>query len=176
MKVYVYTKCDEVRLELNGKILETQKAKQDSKFTFIFNVPYESGELKAVALTDGKEVAIKSIKTTGSVEKVKIIPDRPEITADRNDLAYLTIELVDKNGSMVPNAETNVRFSVDGEAEIAAVGNGNPREPKSFQSDNCNTFHGRCLVILRPTGKPGKVTLTAQSGDIFSEKCEIEIK
>jgi beta-galactosidase len=110
------------------------------------------------------------------VEKVKITPDRSSITHDRNDLAYVTIELVDANGDRVPNAETKVRFSVEGEAEIAAVDNGNPLNPKSFQTTSCNAFHGRCLIILRPTGKAGKVTLTADTGDISPEKCAIEIK
>jgi beta-galactosidase len=110
------------------------------------------------------------------VEKVKITPDRYSITHDRNDLAYITIELVDANGDRVPNAETKVRFSAEGEAEIAAVDNGNPLDPKSFQTTSCKAFHGRCLVILRPKGRAGIVTLTAQTSDIFPEKCTIKIK
>jgi len=77
---------------------------------------YEPGELKAVAVSTEKEMAIKSLKTTGPVEKLKIIPDRQSITTNRNDLAYMTVELVDINGERVLNAETNVKFSVDGEA------------------------------------------------------------
>jgi beta-galactosidase len=175
MNVYVYTKCEEVRLELNGKVVVTQTAKPDSKYTYVFSVPYEPGELKAVAVSGGKEMAIKSLKTTGPVEKLKIITDRQSITTNRNDLAYLTVELLDVSGERVPNAETNVRFSIEGEAEIVAVGNANPREPKSFQSANCNSFQGRCLVILRPTGKAGLVKLTAQTGEAVQAKCEIEI-
>ena len=76
----------------------------------MFSVPYEPGELKAIALSDGKEQAVKSLITTGPVEKVKIIPDRSVITKDRNDLAYLTIELVDSKGNRVPDAEAKVRF------------------------------------------------------------------
>ena len=73
MNVKVYTKCDEVRLELNGKLIATQKSTPDSKFTYKFSVPYEPGELKAIALSEGKEQAVKSLLTTGPVEKVKII-------------------------------------------------------------------------------------------------------
>lgn len=176
MNVYVYSKCDEVRLELNGKVIASQIATPNSKFIFIFSVPYEPGELKAVAISGGKELAVKTLKTTGVVEKVKITPDRYSITHDRNDLAYITIELVDANGDRVPNAETKFRFSVEGEAEIAAVDNGNPLDPKSFQTTSCKAFHGRCLVILRPKGRAGIVTLTAQTSDIFPEKCTIKIK
>ena len=175
MQVYIYTKCDEIRLELNGRIIDAQKAKSDLKFTYVFSVPYEPGELKAVAISKGKEKAIKLLKTTGPVEKVKIMSDRTFITSNRNDLAYLTIELVDANGERVPDAETNVKLSVEGEAELVAVDNANPRDPKSFQSDNCNAFHGRCMVILRPTGKSGKVTLIARIGNGHEEKCVINI-
>lgn len=175
MNVYVYTKCDEVRLELNGKVIATQTEKPDSKFTYVFSVPYVPGELKAVALTEGKEIAIKTLKTTGVVEKVKITSDRPFITSNKNDLAYLTIDLVDANGDRVPNSEANVRFSVEGEAVIAGVDNANPRDPKSFQSASCNAFQGRCLVILRPTGKAGKVTLTAQTGETPPERFVVDI-
>jgi beta-galactosidase len=176
MNVYVYTKFPEVRLELNGKPIATQKSVSDSKFTYVFAVPYQPGELKAIAVSDGKEQAIKSLATTGPVEKINLLPDRSVITTDMNDLAYVTVELVDANGNRVLAAQNKIRFQVDGNAELIASGNANPVEPKSFQSDSCNSFQGRCLAILRPTGKPGRVTLTAECRDLTAEKCVIEIK
>jgi beta-galactosidase len=166
MKVYVYSKCDEVRLQLNGQEVETQKAKPDSKFTFVFNVPYAAGELKATGYSNGKEVATKVLRTTGPVEKITVSPDRKIITTDRNDLAYFTVELVDKNGDKVPDADAAVQFKIEGEAQLAAVDNGNPRDPKSFQTLSCKTYQGRCMVIVRPTGKPGKIVLTARCNNL----------
>ncbi len=99
MNVRVYTKFNEVRLELNGKLIGTQSATPDNKFTHLFSVPYEPGELKAIALSKGREQAVKSLITAGPVEKVKIIPDRSIISRNRNDLAYLTIELVDSRAT-----------------------------------------------------------------------------
>ncbi len=176
MKVNVYTKCDEVKLELNGKLIATQRSAPGSRFTYKFNVPYEAGELKAIAFSSGKEQAVKSLITTGPVEMIKIIPDRQVITSDRNDLAYLTVELSDAGGNRVPYAESGIKFHVAGDAVLAAVDNGNPRDPKSFQADSCNAWHGRCLVILRPTGRSGKVTLTAVAAGLPVEKCIIDIK
>ncbi len=176
MNVNVYTKYDEVKLEINGKLIEAQKAVPDSKFTFTFNVPYEPGELKAVALSGGIEKASKSLITTGPVAKLKITADRPVITKDRNDLAYLTIECIDSVGRRVPVGNSKIKFIVEGDAELAAVDNANPREPKSFQSDNCNTYHGRCIAILRPKGKEGSVMVTAIAEGMPAEKCVIEIK
>jgi beta-galactosidase len=175
MNVFVYTKCNEVRIELNGRVISTQTLNDTSKFTYRFSIPYEPGELKAVALTNGKEMARSSITTTGPVKKLKISADRNSITADRNDLAYLTVELVDSEDRRVPFAENNVTFQIEGDAEIAGVGNANPMEPKSFQSTSCTAFQGRCLAILRPTGKSGTVKFTASTGDI-TEDYIIKIK
>jgi len=175
MKVNVYSKGDEARLELNGRVIGVQKAEPGSKFIFTFNVPYEPGELKTTVLKNGKVEAIKKLITTGKAEKVKISADRPVITGNINDLAYLTVDLVDSNGNRVTDATADVKFSIEGEGIIAGVDNGNPRDPKSFQANHCNTCNGRCLVIIRPTGKPGKVTLTASVENLVSGKCEISI-
>jgi beta-galactosidase len=121
-------------------------------------------------------VAVRSLKTAGPVEKIKIIPERPFITADRNDLAYLTVELVDANGNRVFDQEAAIHFSVGGEAEMIGVDNGNPMEPKSFRAGHCKTYLGRCLVILRPTGKAGKLKITAASDQILPASCQLEIK
>jgi beta-galactosidase len=176
MKVRVYTKFNEVRLELNGKLIATQNTTPDNKFTYVFNVPYEPGELKAIAVSEGREPVVKSLITTGPVEKVKIIPDRTLISSNRNDLAYVTIDLVDSRGNRVTDAEAKVRFQVEGDAELAAVDNANPRDPKSFQSASVTTYHGRCMAILRPTGKAGKVILTAYCGDLTPASSTVEIK
>lgn len=176
MKVFVYTKSDSVRLELNGKPLETQAAKPDSKFTYTFNVPYVAGELKAIAISGGKQLAVKSITTTGSPKSIRINPDRDEITTNRNDLAYLTIDLLDANGLRVPDADGEIEFMVEGVAEIAAVGNANPMEPKSFQANTCKSFQGRCLVILRPTGKEGKIHFTARGTGFEPSSVQLVVK
>lgn len=175
MKVFVYSKSDSVRLELNEKVIETQSAKPDSKFTFTFHVPYQPGELKAFAITNGKELAVISLKTTGSVHSIQIKADRSEITSNRNDLAYVTVDLVDADGLRVPNEDQKVSFTIEGEGEIAAVGNANPREPKSFQANFCNTFQGRNIVIIRPTGKPGIVKLKAFAGGAKPSELQIVV-
>jgi len=175
MNVYVYSQCKEVRLELNGKVVETQTAKPDSKFVYLFRVPYQPGELKAITLADGKEVAEKSLKTTGPAAMLKITADRQLITPDRNDLAYLTVELVDSNGNRVYNEDKTIGFTVKGEAGIIGVGNGNPTEAKSFQADHCKTCHGRAIVILRPSGKQGNVVLTATADRLPPASCNLGV-
>jgi beta-galactosidase len=95
---------------------------------------------------------------------LKLSVDRTVVNADGNDLAFITVTIVDRDGHNVPTAGNRVRFSVSGPGRIAATGNGDPTNQQSFQSDRYNAFHGQCLVIVRATeGRGGSIRLTASS-------------
>ncbi|MFO1514620.1 MAG: glycoside hydrolase family 2 TIM barrel-domain containing protein [Verrucomicrobiota bacterium] len=169
LQVSVYSRCDTVRLELNGKVVGERQVSPATKLTAKFNVPYAPGELRAVALINGKVVADTTIKTTGAPKKLKLTADRTKIRADRNDLSYVTVEVVDAKGQRVPDAEIPVHFSVNGAGELAAQGNGCPNEPASFRAPVCKTFRGRCLTILRSKGGAGEITLQATADGLESK-------
>jgi beta-galactosidase len=96
--------------------------------------------------------------------------DRSTIQASRNDLSYVTVEIVDDKNNVVPNANVPVEFSISGAGELTAVGNANPSEMASFHQSKRNTFRGKCLVILRPKGNAGDITLEATSPGLQSAK------
>lgn len=173
LEVAVYSKCDRVRLELNGKVIGEKQVSAVTKLTARFDVPYAAGQLTATGLTDGKAVATITLKTTGAPKKLKLTSDRESIRADRNDLAYVTVEIADANGNRVPDAQIPVHFSVSGAGEMAAQGSGSPNDAASFRKPVRKTFEGRCLVILRPLGLPGKTQLRAEAEGL--EPCEITI-
>ncbi len=176
LQVNVYSNYPEVRLELNGKVIGTKPISVETKLTTTFEVPYEAGELKAIALKDGKEVGTKILKTTGKPAKLKLTADRSELKASRNDLSYVKVEVVDENGNLVPNANLPIQFKVEGAGELAAVENGNPADMKSFRAPRLTTFNGRGLVILRPTGNVGEIKLTAESANMGSDKITVTTK
>ncbi|MBW8325376.1 MAG: DUF4982 domain-containing protein [Prolixibacteraceae bacterium] len=163
LQVNVYSNYTEIRLELNGKVIGTKPVSAETKLTATFEVPYEAGELKAIALKDGKEVETKILKTTGKPAKIRLTADRSEIKTDRNDLSYVTVEITDDTGNLVPDANLPVQFTVEGAGELAAVENGNPKDMKSFRQPLVNSFKGKCLIILRPTGVSGEIKLKAES-------------
>lgn len=163
LQVAVYSRCDAVRLELNGKVIGEKPVSAATRLTAKFDVPYEPGELRAIGLTNGQVAAQTSIKTSGAPKRVKLTADRASLHANRNDLSYVTVEIVDADGRRVPNADIPVRFSVTGAGELAAQGNGSPNTPASFHAPLRRTFEGRCLVILRPNGVPGSIQLTAEA-------------
>ncbi len=163
LQVSVYSRCDRVRLELNGKVIGEKPVSAETKLTAKFDVPYAPGQLCAIGMVDGKAVAKTTLKTTGAPKKLKLTADRDSIHADRNDLSYVTVEIVDADGNRVPNAQIPVHFSVSGEGELAAQGSGNPCDAASFRASVRRTFEGRCLVILRPSDSPGKIQLRAEA-------------
>ncbi|MBN2686077.1 MAG: hypothetical protein JXR40_12410, partial [Pontiellaceae bacterium] len=127
-------------------------------------VPYQPGELRAVGLSeDGTPVASTQLRTTGKPSAIRLSADRSIIRADRNDLSYVTVEIVDDKGEVVPNGAYPVEFLVAGEGELVATGSGCPNDAASFQAPLRKSWRGRCLAIVRPSGVAGTITLEASA-------------
>lgn len=176
MTIAVYSRCDTIRLELNANVVGTQNTGPDTKLTAHFQVPYVPGELRAVGLINGKVIATKILRTVGPAKKIRLVADRTTIQASRNDLAYVTVEITDTDGNLLPDAATLVRFAVNGVGELAAVGSGNPKLPESFHAPCHTTFHGRCLAILRPLGTSGRIQLHATADGLLADELSVRVK
>jgi len=178
MDVRVFSYYPVVRLELNGKVIAEQTIHEDSKLTAHFKVPYEPGILRAIALDNGTEAAVKELKTTGMPAKIKLAADRTGIKADRNDLSYVKIEITDDQGNLIPDAAVPVTLTVSGAGEIAGSGNACPYDVESFNASVCKTFHGQALVILRPlrNREAGTMTLRAEARGLPSDEIDITVQ
>jgi beta-galactosidase len=192
LQVSVYSRCPSVRLELNGKVIGEKKINTDPmiqprsfaemmsgsgsklQLTATFDVPYASGELKAIGIVDGKEVATKILTSAGKPASIRLTPDRGTIRANRNDLAYVTIEITDDSGNLVPNAEVPVQISVTGDGELQASGNAAPNDMKSFRKAKCVTFQGRCLAIVRPFTHEGSINLSVSAEGLPAQNIAIK--
>jgi beta-galactosidase len=175
MQVAVYSQCDTVRLELNGKEIATKQI-NGGRLTARFEVPYAAGELKAIGLKNGKIVATKSLRTVGPAKKVRLTVDRATIRADRNDLAYVTVEITDASGSVLPDASNLVHFKLTGPGELAAVGSGAPNVMESFRQPQHTAWHGRALAIMHPLGPTGKLVLRAEADGLSAGQVMISVK
>lgn len=176
LDVYVYSQAEKVILELNGDIVAEEFANDSSKYVFHFKVPYQAGRLTAVAYNENQELERKSIQTSGKAKQIQLKTERESITMNRNDLAYVEVNITDENGLLVMDDDQIIRFSVEGDAKLIAVGNGNPTEMKSFQADSCRTFQGKCIAIVRPLGREGYLNFTAKSKSLESDGIDIMIK
>ena len=175
-EVIVYSRSPLVRLELNGKIIGEKTIPDSAKLTAKFEVPYAPGELKAIAIEDGKEVGQVSLKTAGSASSIRLKADRTSIRASRNDLSYVMAEIIDDKGNIVPWETTPIDFTITGAGELAGIGNASPSDMASFKQPKRNTFRGKCLVILRPKGAAGDIVLEAKAAGLQPAKIIISTK
>lgn len=178
MDVRVFSNHPLVRLELNGETIAEQIVNDSTKLIASFKVPYKPGILRAVAFENGIEVASKEYRTTGSPAKIKLTADRKNIKANRNDLSYVKVEIIDSNGNLIPNAEIPVTFTVTGVGEIAGSGSANPKDMESFNSPICKTYQGKALAILRPLikGELGTITLKAEANGLSTGEIKIIVQ
>ncbi len=87
--------------------------------------------------------------------------------ADGDDMAFVTVRIVDRNGTLCPHAELSIDYSIEGPGVIAGLCNGDPTSLKSFKGTEMKVFHGMAVVYLRSIdGQAGEITLKAMSGDL----------
>lgn len=169
-EVNVYSSCDEVELFLNNKSLGKKITNRSTKFMAVYNVPYAAGELKAVGYDKEKKVNTSILKTADEPNQIKLSADRNIIKADNEDLSYVTVELIDKNGARNPRAENLIRFEIEGPGTIVGVGNANPVSLESYQLPQRKTWQGRCLVIVKSQKEAGDILLKVSSQGVKSSE------
>ena len=168
-----FNHADEVELFINGRS-QGVKTMPEDKYHVVWRVKYEPGTIKAVSRKDGKVVMEKEIHTAGEPAQIRLSADRTEIQADGTDLSFITVEIVDKDGNLCPNADNLVNFDVQGAAFIAGVDNGNQTSMESFKAPHRKAFYGKCLVVLQNNGERGNIQLNAVSEGL--EKAMLNIQ
>lgn len=155
-----YNDADSVELVVNGKSAGFSK-KTGSRRHAEWRVRYEPGMVEAVAWKDGKAVRRKTIRTAGSPAQIRLTPDRREIAADGRDLSYVTVEILDKDGNLCPNADNLVKFEVEGSGFIAGVDNGSQTSMERLKDNKRKAFYGKCMLVVQNNGKAGRISVRA---------------
>lgn len=169
--VFVYTSYPSAELFVNGVshgiqtfaeadgITPCLGEKAMKRFRLMWNdVVYQPGELKVVGYdAEGKAAEEKSIKTAGKAAALKLTPDRTELKADGEDLCFVNVSLVDKNGNPVPVDSRLVKVKVSGAGTFRAIGNGDPTCLEPFHLPQMHLFNGQLTVIVQSSTEPGKI-------------------
>lgn len=155
-----YNNADEVELWING-VSQGTRSKGKGEFHTMWRVTFEPGEVRVVSRKDGTEVASQTIHTAGEPTQIRLTPDRATLHADGRDLSFVTVEILDKDGNLCPNAHNLVHFDIQGNAFIAGVDNGSPFSMERFKANHRKAFYGKCLVVIQNDGTNGRATLTA---------------
>lgn len=163
VQVEVDSRYPEVRLYLNNKLIGTHPTSKKQEFKTIFTIPYMPGVLRAVGLNAGKEIESTILRTAGKAAQIRLTADRKIIKANGEDLSFITVEIRDKEGNKLPNAENQLLFSLKGKGVIVGMGNANLRDPEAYVNDRCRTWKGRALVVVKSDLTPDTLRLTVSS-------------
>jgi beta-galactosidase len=163
LTVEIYSGAESVRLFLDDKLIGEKPTGREEAFKADFEVPYAPGTLRAEGLRGGKVVAESILQTTGDPVRLKLTVDRAVLSADGQDLAFVTVEAVDDKGRLQINSDRKVHFAISGVGTLAAVGNGDEQSQDPYSGDKCSLFHGRALVVLRTSRNAGHIKLSASA-------------
>jgi beta-galactosidase len=173
--VWAYFNGDEVELFLNGTSLGT-KRKTGDELHVSWRVKYQPGVLKAVSRKNGKVVLTREVKTAEEPAKIVLVPDRRVINADGSDVSFVTVKVVDKDGTLVPRADNLVKFDLSGEGFIAGVDNGSEISHESFKASQRKAFHGMAMAMVQSKGRKGAITLKATADGLAPASVVITAK
>ena len=187
--VYVYTSWPEAELFVNG-VSQGRRSKMspsapceglqdeavEGRYRLMWNdVVYRKGEIRVVAYdADGNVAASESVRTAGKPYALRLECDRDSIARDGEDLAYVTVSVVDKDGNTVPSDTREVFASVSGAGEFRAIANGDPCSLELFHLPHMHLFAGKLTVIVRSRADAeGPIYLKVNAKGVKSAELEL---
>lgn len=135
------------------------------KLHLTWRVPFAPGVLKAVARRGGRSVATDVLRTAGPAHTVRLTPDRATVDADGRALCFVTAEVIDARGALVPGADHLIAFDVTG-GSLAGLDNGRQESAERYQASTRSAFRGKALAVVRSGSDPGTITLTATAAGL----------
>ncbi len=184
LPVTCYTNCDTVELFLNGKSYgvkgyefprlgmegaygnypaRARALRTTGDLHLSWDVPYEPGTLRAVGMKDGRVATVQEVSTTGEPAAIVLSADRTTIAADRRDVAHIQVEIQDAQGRIVPDAENEIEFSLEGVGQLIGLDNGDPFSHEGYKGATRRAFQGLCLAMVQSTDRTGQIAIAASS-------------
>lgn len=178
--VFVYTNYPEVELFVNGKSMGKKHKDTSSlmsRYRLIWdNVVYQPGNVTAVAYdAKGNKVSEEKIQTAGTPHHLEVIADKANLQANGEDLMYLTVRSVDKNGNLCPTDNRLVRFEVKGAGKYRASANGDPCCLDLFHLPQMHFFNGELTAIVQSGKQQGTIVFKASASGVTSGKLTVAV-
>ena len=164
LTVYCYSNLEEVELFVNGKSYG-RKPMEKNWYLSWDNVIYEKGTLSAKGYVNGKEVLFEKVETTGTPYQLKMEAYRETINKE-NGTAIIRVSVTDEQGRVVPTADDEISFQVEGAGEFLGTGNGNPGDHDPDKVPHRRSFNGLCQLLVRANGEAGEIKITASSKNL----------
>lgn len=169
--VFVYTSYPKAEIFINGKSQGIRQKSFESpqhRYRLMWmDSKYEPGELKVIAYDEeGNPAMEKKVQTAGEPYQIVLEADKKSIKADAEDMVFVTVSVLDKNGIPCPAATNQLNFKVNGAADFRAACNGDATSLEMFHKPTMRLFSGKLVVYLLSNGKKGAIELKVFGADL----------
>ena len=173
--VNAFSNCEEVELFLNNRSLGNKKMSDFVNRTISWDVPFEKGTLKAIAKNNGQTAAEYEVKTTSSPVKIVAVCNEKTLKADRNDLTHIFVTLCDEDGNQVYTAGNEITCEIEGPVRLLGMEDSNPANTEDYKDNKQHAFHGKLLIYVQATDKPGTAIIKLSSPGLEDAAIEISM-
>lgn len=174
LTVYCYSNLEEVELWVNGKSYGKKRMEKDWYLSWE-NVIYEPGILSAKGYVNGKEVMYQQIETTKAPYAIALEAYQDTIFRD-GGTGIIKVSVLDQDGRMVPTADDEIIFQVEGAGSFLGTGNGNPGDHDSDKAPHRRAFNGLCQLLVSANGETGDIRIKASSKNLKGAELKIHTK
>ena len=158
VEVEIYTKSPEVKLYLNDKLVGTKQVNQGTEYKAVFTIPYEPGILRAEA--GGKSM---TLCTAGEPAALRLTSDKTMLNHDGQDLAFITVEVIDMDGNICPDAAIPCEAVVKGQGTLLSFASADLKDREPYTSPRVTTWKERALLVVRSTQQKGNAQVSIKS-------------
>ncbi len=175
--LFIFSNCYESELWVNGECMGRHRHDHEGfgRLSGRWRVPYHPGEITAIGYDEnGNKVAEMTRRSFSDPVEIALKPDKTALYADGEDLIYVEIGMLDKDGNPVENARNRVEVSVFGAGRLVGLDNGDSTDYDQYKGDSRRMFNGKLLAIVAARDFPGKITLTAKSLGMPDKTIDLE--
>jgi beta-galactosidase len=153
-----------------------RRSKTDSTLHVSWRVPFEPGVIRAISRSRDREVLRREVRTAGKAVAIRLSADRSILKADGRDLSFVKAELVDARGTVVPDGDRLIRFSVAGAGRLIGADNGYQADTTRLTSPERMSWKGLALAVVEAGDKQGNITIEASAKGLSGSLLRLQIR
>lgn len=168
-----------IELFLNGESLGKRaiNRKHGDKISGDYRVPYQKGELRAVAYDDDGNIIKEDVRRSFSdAYKIKLTVERDSLIACDEALAFLAISVLDKEGNEVCNANNRVDITVEGGGILLGTDNGDSTDMEEYHAGSRRLFNGKLLAVVGSNGNEGNIIISVTSPGLIGAYITLPVR
>ncbi|MCM3786246.1 DUF4982 domain-containing protein [Neobacillus mesonae] len=175
--VRVCSNAPKIELQLNGSTIGTYDIDHAHGTQLVgwWKVPYEEGELKAIAYDEEGNIIATDVQSSyKDASKIRLAPDKNQLTANGTDLIFVEINVEDEDGNTVQNATNRVNVSVTGAGRLLGLDNGDSTDYDPYKGQSRRLFSGKLMAIIGAAKESGTIKVEVTSEGLTGQSIEFD--